>query len=148
MAGEEVLRRCMRATVVAARAVILGGVGSVCLALLQLGDFTPVPSGWSLAIPVLGGVALGLAEMSVHELVGCVAFMVVMAPALAPLLVAFPASEVERNAVVRAALRNSLAADALLLLPCVLAGIVLGRWVKGIISSRPQPMRHTPRRAD
>lgn len=131
----------MKAVGVAARAVILGGAGSVCLALLQLGDFTPLPSGWSLAIPVLGGVALGLAEMSVHELVGCVAFLVVMAPALAPVIVAFPTSELERSGVVRAALRNSLAADALLL-PCVLAGIVLGRWVADMIASRPRSMRH------
>lgn len=141
MVREETPRRGMRAAGVAVRAILLAGMGSICLAVLQLGDFTPVPSAWSLLIPVLGGVAIGLARMSIHEVIGCVAVVLVLSPILAPSLVALPASAIERAGVVRAALRNSLAADGLLLLPCVLGGIVIGRWVAGVSTCRSEPMR-------
>jgi hypothetical protein len=88
-------------------------------------------------MPVLGGVAIGLARMSVHELTGCVALVLALSPALAPFLVAAAASELERAQVMRAALRNSVAADWLLLLPCVLVGTVLGRWIASACHSRP-----------
>ncbi|MGE5485553.1 MAG: hypothetical protein ACM3X4_11095 [Ignavibacteriales bacterium] len=137
----ETSARGVRVAGIAVRAILLTGMGSMCLAVLQLGDFTPLPAAWSLCIPVLGGVAIGLARMSIHEVMGCVAVVLALSPALAPFLVAIAASELERTEVMRAALRNSVAADWLLLLPCVLAGIVIGRWIASLYPSRPERVR-------
>ncbi len=141
MAREEAATRGMRFAGIAVHALLAVGIGSVFLAALQLGDFTPVPSMWSIVIPVLGGVSFGLARMSVHEMVGCVAVVLVASPVLAAVLVGLPASAYEGAAVVRAALRAALVADLVFLLPPTLAGVIVGRWVAGFSGYRARPFR-------
>lgn len=137
--NEVVAKRVARVLCIGVHALLTAAAASVALAALQLGDFTPVPSAWSLVIPVLAAVSVGAARMSVHEVIGCVAVVVVAAPLLGSFFVVLPTSLLERTAVMHTALRNALVADGLFLLPCTLAGTLVGRWVSGFSGYRAKP---------
>ncbi len=137
--GEAPKTRWIVVAATIARALLAAGAASASLAALQLGDFTPIPSGWSLAIPAIAGLSIGLARMTVHETLGCVAFVLAASPALSTAIVASPTSVLERADVLRAALKAAFAADVLLLLPCLLGGIILGRWICGLSQYRARP---------
>ncbi len=129
-----------------ARALAVMAAASAALAGLQLGDFTPVPAAWGLLVPVAAAASVGMTRVSVHGAIGCVAAVTLASPLIAAALVALPASPLERAAVMRAALRAAFVADGLLLLPCLLGGVLLGRWVGGISEYYARPATWKRRR--
>ncbi|MFZ5925702.1 MAG: hypothetical protein ACOYW4_10695 [Bacillota bacterium] len=139
MAGKAGPRRYTRILGIGVHALLVAAVGSVALTALQLADFTPVPSVWSLIIPVIAAVSIGVARMSVHEVIGCVAVVTIASPLVASFFVTLPTSFLERAAVIKGAIRGAIVADGLFLLPCILAGILLGRWIGGLSEYRAKP---------